>query len=121
MREIKFRAWDSRRGEWSSEDQDENYDVGLLATTDGAYVIDCYDYIKLCMYTGLHDKNGTEIYEGDIVDHPWQNEGKHSVVIFSSGGFRIQQSDMDGVAFSSNEWDRLVVIGNVYENEELRK
>jgi len=79
--------------------------------------------------TGLHDKGGKEIYEGDIVDHfqtpnghqITDEEGNHLYKIVWSGSGLTLQSNGDPVTFLLDQkWaDCLKVIGNVYENPVL--
>ena len=91
-------------------------------------------------YTGLKDKNGKEIYEGDIVtgtDYPFIDEGKQNyvgIVVFyddvASFGYvyKCVRKDKRGISnginneFEANEnliCDDLEVIGNIYDNPEL--
>ena len=78
----------------------------------------------LMQYTGLKDKNGVEIYEGDILKQE-NSIGKHSydIVIYDN---HIHELSHGGSVFGfhiENCWDinRIEVIGNVYENPELIK
>ena len=64
-------------------------------------------------FTGLHDKNGKEIYEGDVVIFGGSKIPK--VMEFVRGGFWL-----DGI-YGGAEAYRMEVIGNIYENPELLK
>ena len=76
----------------------------------------------LMQFTGLKDKNGKEIYEGDIV----KNKSELYKVKFACGAFGVIniENDMDASPFcSGGKWEKwlkeIEVIGNIYENPEL--
>ncbi len=118
MREIKFRAWDA------SESKMLYHDVNYMTSSD---LLRSYDD-TIMQYTCLKDKNGKDIYEGDIVqvdNHiPEDGEDESFDVItqckWDKGMFVLKDK-----AFG--HWtrqlrhspERLKVIGNIYENPEL--
>ena len=117
MREIKFRAWDGERLRkvntigWVDEDMD--------FVTTPRYSGPAEDF-RLMQFTGLKDKNGVEIYEGDVLFHPLQGRRKvfypYSETVASYGLRDIDNGFGSTLQDSHAIWE---VIGNIYENQEL--
>jgi len=74
---------------------------------------------EIMQFTGLHDKNGKEIYEGDI----WIDDGLIGQVIFTECRFKILWANCSSGDLHTNVTTSLFgkIIGNIYENPELLK
>lgn len=121
MRTIKFRAWDKK-------DQMMYHDVQKgIEFDDGSYYAfssflglgnkDDYHEWEIMQFTGLTDKNGVEVYEGDILNHPLLGyvDNQNLKVIYRNVGFKLENGDNIGQGCIFE------VIGNIYENSELLK
>ncbi|PTK30804.1 YopX family protein [Staphylococcus hominis] len=118
----KLRAWDKRLrlmievGKIDFNNKILFYSYWL----DGSAI--SFDEVELMKSTGLKDKNGTEIYEGDIVQHSEKPNPCFSypfkVIQARTGEWRLDNFRCGTVLAFSNQ-DELEVLGNIYENPEL--
>ena len=120
MRDIKFRSWDKDKKRFLFL---ENGDFEL--SYSGAYIPLEYggrDCVKnnLEQYTGLKDKNGKEIYEGDILEIEYIHTSFIAVVAFENGFFGwIEKDSADIYPIAEYIHQGIKVIGNIHENPEL--
>ncbi len=128
MREIKFRAWDKTRKCWT-----------FLTIWPNTVVLPCPHYTSIVpltheghsegfalediqgwqQLTGLKDKNGKEIYEGDILQLPSYYDPKRNISVFFKDGCFYAGLEEDGGHFGTAHWKNYEIIGNIYENPEL--
>jgi uncharacterized phage protein (TIGR01671 family) len=130
MREIKFRAWDTKFQKMYFS-HDENDDGARVMLFHGDWEVDtCYpdsgddagtipcDGKKavLMQFTGLKDESGKEIYEGDIVLWKWLNHDVTASVKWDEDRANFYAGERYGQTLGA-----VKVIGNIYENPELLK
>jgi len=122
MREIKFRAWcNNMKAMVDVMDVHFSKNNGYIKTPSSGFSKN----FTLLQYTGLKDKNDTEIYEGDIVGF---NNHAH-LVDFRGGSFVVvyppeNRKEIEGECLTDNldvffKCFKGEVIGNIYENPEL--
>ena len=121
MREIKFRAWDIKRK--GMEYIDDLYwfeEEGVHEIEDGK-ARGAYATYEIMQYTGLKDKNGRGIYEGDIVRVPAGYGGDYRYPEYLGAvSYQVNEFVVEcGECFQDFQWSELEVIGNVHEHPEL--
>ena len=124
MNEIKFRAWDNENKEMLKVQELDFEDTlygGRLAIRTDQYndYFDLEDMI-LMQYTGLKDKNGKEIYEGDIIRATKRTDlelNYHNFKVFMHNGCYMFGNYNAHEFFDKFNFKE--VIGNIYENKDL--
>ena len=117
-REIKFRAWHKIEKAMFFVGDDYGTATGL----DCAHYLNSGQPVVLMQYTGLKDKNGVEIYEGDILEFFHGDGVEHFEVYFDQkylGFFAINVSDSFADILADFDSGEIQVIGNKFENPEL--
>lgn len=127
MREILFRGKDPESGEWyyGYYVKRNDGDRGSLILED--YFLESYEIVKpetVGQYTGLTDKNGAKIFDGDILEGDLEDRLDpgakwRSIVVWGTFGWMCK----DRQTLPMDEFDILEgeVIGNIYDNPELVK
>ena len=127
MREIKFRAW--------LKEEKKMVNVETIDFTDksiqyleknefiNAYLLRrmIFDDIELMQYTGLKDKNGKEIYEGDILF--FRDENMKYIVVWQDTAFIIKSIEIrkysEKMCWLDDTEICCEIVGNIYENKNL--
>lgn len=123
----KFRAWDRLRKEMNykvmvgnCDTDDENWTCPIIWIENRKKWLHFDDYECIMQSTGLKDKNGKEIFDGDIVKMAkvvYSEPTYYEVVRHYGGTYRIE-SKQHGCELWLRHTD-CEVVGNVYENKEL--
>lgn len=111
-RTIKFRAWDK-----VSKSRVKVNDFTDIDNEDALYTvwtIEPVSNVEIQQFTGLHDKNGKEMYEGDIVKYETNGQEVTDTVVYIDSFFGVGK--FTGILSS---FYPIEVIGDVYSNPEL--
>ena len=103
MREIKFRAWDK-------EDKSMGFPFSIYKTN--MLAVDAENWV-LMQFTGLKDKNGKEIYEGDILSYLAYSEKIRKDPKY------LKVVEWIGAGFNIRNGENFEVMGDIYNNPEL--
>lgn len=143
-REIKFRAWDTERSDWCRKPFVLNsHGSAFFEYVGGGHI---QNHLQITQYTGLKDKNGKEIYEGDILSFPDTESEYVDVGIglqkvaeyplnaffpieYRDGAYGVEvREDIEALEqgwhllselFDEFGRDKLEIIGNIYEDADL--
>lgn len=133
MRTFKFRGKGIKSGQW--------FYGSVVPFGNSAYIFKMFRLLRMehaevdpatvGQFTGLFDKNGKEVYEGDIVSHPWKDpifgdlvetgQFVHSTICFNNGAFVVNYR-LQGEYIYLQDFVRLKcleVVGNIHDNPEL--
>jgi uncharacterized phage protein (TIGR01671 family) len=112
MREIKFRAWNVGSGFMAVQGNHHEIDTP-------AKILSIYGKDIVMQYTGLKDKNGKEIYEGDVIvtqlNAP-DNKEESLVVEFADGAFKLKK---ENTYYYFPFLLNVEIIGNIWEHPDL--
>jgi len=125
-RQLKFRGWDTKESKWLFGYEYENLrGFSLIGETVlfgelSSIPLEDWDHIEIMQFTGLNDKNGNGVYEGDIVSYLtlWIDgygnkdpKPRKRLIEFSEYSF--------GYNFDFMDKNSIEVVGNIYENKNL--
>lgn len=116
MKDIIFRGKREDTGEWVFGNlfvSDTDRRTYILAGSRRVTIEWEVDPYTIGQYTGRKDKNGKEIFEGDILK---LNTGKPHIIVFKCGSFQLTDTAIP-ICFSEN----FEIIGNIHDNQELVK
>ena len=134
MHNLKFRAWDIANKEMLKVDIIDFFleQIRILQKDASCFSMK-FKNVEIMQSTGFHDKNGVEIFEGDIINSgylfkgsPFEEEDEYEeekgVVEFFNCGFNIEFKNHTNLFIDIIlSCEDLEVIGNIYENPELLK
>ncbi len=108
-REIKFRAWEENSKSWI-----EDFSVRADGTVDSPDAR-ITGLVSITQFMGLKDRNGKDIYEGDILE---SLDGRKSEIVFEDGCFFLKHIGLDDSDFIAPR-NHFEILGNIYENPDL--
>lgn len=128
MRTIKFRGKEIITNQWVEGDllQCPNKYPTIRMWEEAYPIARSIDFVvfpdTIGQFTGLHDKNGREIYEGDIIKYLFHGLFYAGTIIYQDAKFVMKKIYGDGYMFPQDYGEKYIeVIGNIHTNPELLK
>ena len=121
MRELKFRVWNSVENKWNGLHHNSPRMIGELCCLNGVYLIPESVSRKLVLqqFTGLKDKNGKEICEGDIVKGLFFDTDVMADLVTICPVVWVEDRACFNIGHRYWTKSATTVIGNIFENPEL--
>ena len=118
MREVLFRGKRTDNGEWITDSETYIRDGdGIWLSDENLNVVTVIPE-TVGQYTGLTDKNGTKIFEGDILTI--ENEGVYAAIKYNESNAAFYVEDEDHEDYLGEAWETdVVIIGNIHDDPDM--
>lgn len=122
MENIKFRVWDKNLKEMLRvKEIDFEHKIVVLEISEMAIKKIPFTDVELMQYTGLKDKNGKEIYDGDIIYWSYGDLEENIVVFWDDehlrwSVYKIENKSVTDSLYEYSDSEEIEIIGNIYEN-----
>jgi uncharacterized phage protein (TIGR01671 family) len=123
MNRFKFKAWNKKTNKMIDLYKLTPLALDSRLNQDGVFIPFDEDF-QILQFTGLSDKNGRDIFEGDIIDNGKKHTPSKGAVVYSQASFRVccidEESGIYNMLLTGQMCSgKVEIIGNIYENKSL--